>query len=47
MFLTLTPVVLMLGITCLAVFVFLYNKKRYRSPDGASGRPWMSLGARR
>ncbi|XP_025028484.1 insulin receptor-related protein [Python bivittatus] len=27
-FLTLTPVVLMVGITCLAVFVFLYNRKR-------------------
>ncbi|KAM6434450.1 insulin receptor-related protein isoform 1-T1 [Liasis olivaceus] len=27
-FLTLTPVVLMVGVTCLAVFVFLYNRKR-------------------
>ncbi|XP_061462034.1 insulin receptor-related protein isoform X3 [Rhineura floridana] len=32
--LTLMPVVLMVGITCLAVFVFLYNKKR-----GTEGYP--------
>ncbi|KAL7977952.1 hypothetical protein Chor_004939 [Crotalus horridus] len=41
-FLTLTPVVLMLGITCLAVFVFLYNKKR-RTEGYPSGTLYASV----
>ncbi|KAG8147027.1 hypothetical protein E2320_014100 [Naja naja] len=42
LFLTLTPVVLVLGITCLAIFVFLYNRKR-RTEGYPSGTLYASV----
>lgn len=44
--LTLMPVVLMVAITSLAIFVFLYNKKRSAIPGRAAmcGGCWACLG---